>query len=94
MQHIHTLSLRGNHLQSLKQLHNLALHLLHITALDLSANEGIAHFKELEILVGRSEGPGLAPKVGGLKELQEIKLEGTALRERSLKEGSEKTYFR
>jgi hypothetical protein len=92
LQHIHTLSLRGNHLQSLRQLNNLALNLPHIRALDLSDNEGIMHFRDLDVIAGKSEGHG--PKVGGLRELQEIKLDGTALKEKILKDGDEKIYFR
>jgi len=90
--HIHTLSLRGNHLLSLRQLNNLPLNLPHIRALDLSDNEGITHWKDLDVIVGKPETH--ATKTGGLKELQEIKLDGTALKQRTLKEGTEKIYFR
>ncbi len=55
-QHIHTLSLRGNRLSTLRQLHHLAVHLPHITALDLSDNEGISNIKELDVICGRADG--------------------------------------
>ena len=78
---IRILSLADNHLSNLRQLDRLPTALSHITALNL-ANNPIGSIAELSHIVAPAEKRGRATaSYGGLKNLQELNLQGCKFRE-------------